>query len=99
MYFENVSTQISILMQDNLIGILFYGLLAKFPTILDGFPLVPQVITWRWLVGGGREPWKTHAVYINDQLVLEMAQKVVKSVDIVISLQGHVRSYSPVAFV
>ena len=35
---------------------------------------------------------------IIDPLVLELAQKVVKSLDI-ISLQGRVRSYSPVAFV
>ena len=44
-YFENASTQFSInlhaVMQDNSIGVLFYSLLAEFPT---SFPLVPQVI-------------------------------------------------------
>ena len=46
----------SIVIQDNSAGALFSGLLAEFPTFLDGFSPVPQVITWGWLVGGGGEP-------------------------------------------
>ena len=36
---------IYIVTQDNLIGVLFNGLIAELPTILDSFLPTPQVIT------------------------------------------------------
>ena len=37
--------QFSTVIQGNSFGVLFNGLLTEFPTILDGFLPVPQVIT------------------------------------------------------
>ena len=52
-------------------GVLFNGLLAELPAILDSFLPVPQVITWGWLVRGGwlgvvgshKGAGKTHVKY------------------------------------
>ena len=41
--------------QGKSVGVLFNGLPAELPAILDSFLPVPQVITKGWLVRGGGE--------------------------------------------
>ena len=78
----------SIVIQGNLAGALFDGLLAELPTILDGFftSTTSQyigVVGWGWW--GATKWWGEHTLCsytcFIDPLVLELAQKVVKSVD------------------
>ena len=51
----------SIVIQGNSVGVLFDGLLAELPAILDSFFTSTTsdyigVVGWGWLVGGGGEP-------------------------------------------
>ena len=41
--------QFSTIIQGNLFCVLFNGMLAELPTILDSFLLVPQVITYIYI--------------------------------------------------
>ena len=79
----------SIVIQGNSVGVLFDGLLAELPAILDSFFISTAsdyigVVGWGWW---GATKWQgkhtlcSHAC-IMDPLVPELAQKVVKSVDI-----------------
>ena len=95
MYLENAWCLVyeilyqSIVIQGNSVCVLFNGLLAELPAILDSFFTSTTSDYIRWLVGGGGEPrsGKENTRHIRsytcimDPLVLELAQKVVKSVD------------------
>ena len=78
----------SIVIQGNSVGVLFNGLLAELPTILDSFFTSTTsdyigMVGWGWW---GATKWQGKHMLcsytcIMDPLVLELAQKVVKSVD------------------
>ena len=78
----------SIVIQGNSVGVLFDGLLAELPAILDSFFTSTAsdyigVVGWGWW---GATKWRgKHTLCIHtcimDPLVPELAQKVVKSVD------------------
>ena len=76
------------IIKGNLVGVLFNGLLAELPAILDSF--FHQYHKWLHRGGwsgvvGSHEVARKHTLCsytcIMDPMVLEMAQKVVKSVD------------------
>ena len=96
LYLENECCLVySIVIQGNSVGILFNGLLAKLPAILDGFFTSTTSEYMGWL---GATKWQGKHTLCSytcfmDPLVLEMAQKVVKS-----SLPDRVRTYNLVAF-
>ena len=77
----------SIVIQGNSVGVLFDGLLAELPTILDSF-FTSTTSDYIGVVGATKW-WGKHTLCshtcIMDPLVPELAQKVVKSVDNIIA--------------
>ena len=87
-YFENAWCLVyailhqSIVILGNSVGVFFNGLLAELPAILDSF-FTSTTSDYMGMIGQGW--WGKHMLCsytcIMDPLVLELAQKIVKSVD------------------